>query len=158
MTQARIALSRGTVKLELEGEQGFVESHLEKLLPLVRDLKGSGAAGDDLQDPEETKGGDGRQTLKSFIKAKAPANAYEAMAAVLVYKQQHESKPELSAKDIVDAMIQGGHRPPDRVPQALSDCRRKYGYIEPGTKKGLWRVSQQGQTLVEIDMPKTKSS
>src|SRR5438034_6640887 len=145
MTQARISLSRGTVRLELEGEQGFVESHLEKLLPLLRNHREGGVAGDDgsprdagePKDDVSSAGGDGRQTLKSFVKEKAPANVYEAIAAVLHYKRQHEEKPELPAKEIVNAMIQGGYRPPDRVPQALTDCRRKYGYIESGTKKGL---------------------
>ena len=53
--------------------------------------------------------------------------------------------------------LQGGNRPPDVMPPALTDCRRRYGYIEVATKKGIWKLMHQGAALVEIDLPRRKA-
>jgi hypothetical protein len=162
MPQARIVVARGEVRLELEGDQAFVESNLQKLLPMVRDVEaadtrsGSGVNGKGAGSSPASKGG--RQTFKTFMTEKSPNNTYEAIAIVLHYMRQHEQKDELSGAEIRTALIQGGYRPPDQMAQALTDCRRKYGYAAVGSKKGLWRLSNQGETLVEIDLPKAKAS
>ena len=159
MAQVKVVFSSGDARLELEGDQAFVESNLEKLLPMVRgNGNGSVAAS------AHQNGGDGhepakrpRVLLKTFITQKNPGNASEAIALVLHYKRQHEQKDELSGDEIRAALLQGGYRPPDAMAQALTDCRRRYGYIEVGTKKGMWRLTNQGETLVEIDLPRSKA-
>jgi hypothetical protein len=144
--------------LELEGDQAFVEAQLEKLLPMVR-VNGNGSpaavAHDNVQG--RTAASPPRQTLKSFFTTKKPANASEAIALVLHYRREHDKKDELSAEEIRAALRQGGFRPPEVMAQALTDCRRRYGYIEVGTKKGMWKLTHQGETLVEIDLPRGKA-
>ncbi len=159
MAQAKVVVSSGDVRLELEGDQGFVESHLEKLLPMVHPSRGGdGGKGDNGGGMgTETKAkGAVRQILKSFFKEKNPGNAYEAIATVLLYNRQHEQKDEMSTAEIRAALLQAPFRPPDQMAQAVTDCRRRYGYIEAGSKKGFWRLSNQGETLVEIDLPRAK--
>jgi len=167
MAQAKIMVSNGDVRFELEGDQAFVESHLGKLLPMVRRGDGGsrpGKGGDggdaDAKVPTE-KGSTGsttRQTLKNFFKEKDPDNAYEAIAVVLQYKKQHEQTDQLSAPEIRAALLQAGYRPPEHMPQALTDGRRRYGYVQPAAQKGFWRLSHQGETLVEIDLPRSKAT
>src|SRR6266568_5834429 len=149
MAQARVVLSSGEVRLELEGDQGFVESNVEKLWSSVNSAPNGAGRDDHAEAADSERPESARQTLKTFVKVKKPANAYEAMATVLHYKRKYETKDELSGEEIRAALIQGGHRPPESMAQALTDGRRKYGYIEAGTKKGLWRLSHQGETLVE---------
>jgi hypothetical protein len=161
MAQVKVVVSRGDVRVELEGDQAFVESNLEKLLPMVNaDGDGRAGAGDRgaADDTEQRPAAPARQTIKSFFQQKSPGNASEGIAVALHYKRQYEQKDELTADEIRAALIQGGHRPPDQMAQALTDCRRRYGYVEAGTKKGFWSLTHQGETLVEIDLPRSKKA
>jgi hypothetical protein len=110
--------------------------------------------------PEKVNQEDGRGTrltLRGYFDLKKPENASEAIALVLHYKKQHENKEELSSDEIRGALIQGNFRPPSAMAQALTDCRRRFGYVEPGARKGFWRLSHQGETLVELDLPRQKA-
>src|SRR5690349_10936389 len=124
VTQVKVVFSTGDVRLELEGDQAFVEANLEKLLPMVRPSNDGGAAakgdnGAGTVGAETHTAEVARQTLKNFFKSKSPGNAYEAIAVVMQYKRQHEQKDELSANEIRAALIQAGHRPSENMAQAL---------------------------------------
>lgn len=153
----RVSLALGDAKLEIEGEKAFVEQKLKELLPLVT---GSGGGGETDSKPrgaataEKTKEKARRsRTLKSFIEELKPQNAYQAIAAVLYYKREHEDQAEMEGSDIRNGLRQGGYRPPGNISQALVDCRRKYGYIERGSARGMWKLVHQGEALVEFDLP-----
>ena len=157
MANVRIVVAQGDSRLELEGNQSFVAAHLKKLLPVVT---GALVAPEKVKHsehsdtPKRLSGGQTRQSLATFVESKNPQNAYEAIAVVLYHRRKTEGKEELSGPEIRAALVQGRYRPPDSsMAQTLTDCRRKYGYIQAGSKKGLWRLSHTGETTVEFDLP-----
>ena len=152
METLRIVMVNAARRVELEGPQKIVLEQLNEMRAWVD------AEAQKPTDPE----GVGtsaliadRTTLRGFLTAKRPGNASEAIAVLLAYKKSQESKHELSADEIRVAMIQAGIRPPGAMGQAMADCRRRYGYVEVGSTRGSWRLSSQGETLVEIDLPRT---
>ena len=62
----------------------------------------------------------------------------------------------MSSGEIRAGLLLGKYHPPKSMPQALADCRRRYGFVVVGTKKGFWKLSNQGETLVELDLPRAK--
>ena len=157
MSSARVSVSDGNMHIEVEGEPSFVEKHLKNLLPLIRDRVGDGGAllGGGLPNVEQgMQAGQGRQTLKNFLEQRSPQNAYEAIACVLFHYCATQERPELSSDEIRMALVQGKYSPPRNMAQAMTDCRRKYGYVDVGSKKGFWKLSRDGETLVEIDLPR----
>ncbi len=163
---SRVFVANGDVQVEVEGEEEFVEKKLAKLLPLVMGDGGEqqGAAlrkkTKEVEETGEKETSNGRpsQTLKTYIKAKAPENVSEAIALVVDYGLKYDRKDEMSSDEIRRALIQGGYRPGKSIAQALADCRRRYGYVEVGSKKGRWKLSSQGETVVELDLPRSKKA
>jgi len=155
MADVKMALQLGEARLELQGDQAFVEGQLKKLLPLVKGDSGEHAeARPAAPTAEKASSGQRPQSIRGFFEVKKPGNAYEAMAVALYHRLKAEGKPELSGDEIKTAMSQGRHRPPESFAQALTDCRRRYGYIEPGSKKGFWKLSHSGETVVDFDLPR----
>lgn len=158
MSNVRIVVAQGDIRIELEGEQSFVEKKLKQLLPIVGvdnnealdQHKGSAQ-------PKPHGGKQGRQSLPTFIASKKPQNVYEAIAAILHYARKVEGKDEVSGAEIRSGLVQGRHRPPGNLAQALTDCRRKYGYIQTGSKKGLWTLTHSGETTIEFDLPRQEA-
>ncbi len=151
----RIVMVNSARRVELEGPQEIVLKQLVEMRAWV-DAQALGATvkgpnGSGMHEPPPD-----RTTLRSFLAVKRPENAYETIAVLLAYKKSYEGRPELSADEIRVAMIQAGIRPPKAMAQAMADCRRRYGYVEVGTARGSWKPSPQGETLVEIDLPRTK--
>lgn len=150
----RVSLVNGERRAELEGDQTVVKENFDRIFEWI-----SLSSGDDsFQKVKSDENRQGRITLRSFFESKRPENASEAIALALHYKKQNEAKEEVSPEEIRAALIQGNFRPPGKLPQALTDCRRRYGYVEPSARKGFWRLSHQGETLVELDLPRTRPS
>jgi len=164
MEKVKVVIAHGESRLELEGEQTFVTEQLKTLLPLITgenrqdqsaQSKGkaahvagaAGAAPGTDQDPR-------RQSIRTFVTAKAPQNVYEAIALVLHHRRNYEDKQELTAAEIRQGLVAGGARPPTVLPQALTDCRRRYGYIQIGSKRGFWKLTPTGETMIEFDLPR----
>jgi hypothetical protein len=160
MADSRVVVVNGELRIVVEGSETFVKGQLEQLFPWVSGTeKSQHRANSDKEDgtagtaPESVR----RQTIQSFFKDKRPANAYEAIALAIHYKRTFEEKTEFDVSEIRTALRQAAFRPPDDMPQALTDCRRRYGYVQVGTKKGLWTLTHQGETLVEVDLPRQNS-
>lgn len=161
MANAKIVVAQGDSRLELEGDQSFVESQLKKLLPIVTGTPAATERSKHSEASERAKplsSAQDRQSLVTFVTAKNPQNAYEAIAVVLYHRRKAEGIEELSGPEIRAALVQGRYRPPDSsMAQTLTDCRRKYGYIQAGSKKGLWKLSHTGETTVEFDLPRKET-
>lgn len=158
MANARVVFASGESRVEIEGNPAFVEKHLKQLLPLIThdgsdQKRTSGSKQEPVSAVPSRSLGTQRQSLKAFFEMKAPQNAYEAISVALYHRLKAEGKNELSGTEIRDTLVQGGYRPPDIMPQALTDCRRRYGYIQPGSKKGMWKLTHGGETTVEFDLP-----
>ncbi len=94
--------------------------------------------------------------MRTFVEQKKPGSTCEAMACVTYFLKKYRSKDEITADEMRAAMITAKQRPPGNFPQALTDCRRRYGYVEVGTKKGFWKLSHDGEVTVELDLPRPK--
>jgi len=159
MASVKVVVAQGDTRVEVEGDQAFVEAQLKKLLPIVTGaLPTIPEKAKHAEQPPATQalgGSKDRQSLATFVETKSPQNAYEAIAVVLYHRRKAEGVEELSGSEIRAALVQGRYRPPDSsMAQTLTDCRRKYGYIQAGSKKGLWRLSHTGETTVEFDLPR----
>ncbi len=159
MANAKVVVAQGDSRVEVEGNQSFVEAQLKKLLPIVTGtmpaVPEKGKHTEHAQGTQAPAGGKDRQSLATFVETKNPQNAYEAIAVVLYHRRKAEGVEELSGSEIRAALVQGRYRPPDSsMAQTLTDCRRKYGYIQAGSKKGLWKLSHTGETTVEFDLPR----
>jgi hypothetical protein len=159
---ARIAVSRGIARIEVEGTEKFVREQLAELLPIVveaspgatqTDSTGADAPGAAAATTETRSM---PTTVRGFFQQKKPSTAYEAIGCALYYAQRQEGKEELSVTDIRTMLTQANYRPPASFAQALSDCRRKYGYAETGTKRSMWKLTSQGGILVQFDLPRPK--
>ncbi|MBX3229222.1 MAG: hypothetical protein KIT84_18630 [Labilithrix sp.] len=157
MTVRLSVLRRGT-QVEIEGPEAFVTSTFESL----RDLFDKPNVKDDSADEPPTNDGEkageegSRVSLKTFLEQKKPQNSYEAIACVLYHHQKFREQSELNSDEIRKALLQGRVKPPGNMTQTLTDCRRRYAYIEPGTKKGLWKLSHDGEVTVDLDLPREK--
>jgi hypothetical protein len=157
MATAKVVLSAGEYRFELEGSEEFVEGKFKSLLQWISEPPEPSAARESEEGGENGRshgGGKTRKTLKTFVTEKSPRNVYEAMAVILHYKRAYEQSEEVSGEEIRKALLQANQHPPKFFNQGLTDARRKYGYLEAGSKRGLWKLSHQGETLVEVDLPR----
>ena len=151
----RIVVDMSASKIEVEGPASFVRKELSALLALIAAPHTELPAQRESRRSSRAIGrGSERLSLRRFAEAKAPGNTYEQMAVVLHYAENHEERPESSTNEILAAMGAAGFRRPKAPAQAVSDARRRYGYLQPGSKRGLWKLSQQGTLLVEDDLPR----
>jgi hypothetical protein len=158
MEALRVVMANGSRRVEIEGPTGVVQKQFKELRRWVEGV--GGGEGDQEKGAQKNPNAadsDERLSLRSYVSVKSPANTYEGIAVVLAYKQAHENKDELSVDEIRTAMIQAGIRPPKAMTQAMADCRRRYGYVDGGQNRGSWKLSAQGETLIEIDLPRVRN-
>jgi hypothetical protein len=158
MSTCRLIFAKGPNRLELEGEQAFVQQQLDALLPLiVEEQEDSGDAPSPTSNatspPGESTQDEERQSLRSFVAAKAPKNSYDSIACVLFFARSVLGKAELSPDEIRAFLLQAKQRPPGALTQALADAKRRYGFVEPGARKGYWRLGHAGEVRVELELP-----
>jgi len=61
---------------------------------------------------------------------------------------------EFSEQDIRRAYLRAEVRPPKFVSQALRDAKNKFDYLESGSKRGMYRLSNHGDRTVRFDLPR----
>ena len=111
---------------------------------------------DSSQHDETTNGGAAPQSLRGLFDEKAPQNVSEAIACAVYYLCTIRGKGEVTGDEVRQTLINAKQRPPGAIGQALTDCRRRHGYIETGDKKGFWRLSHDGEVAIKIDLPRKK--
>jgi hypothetical protein len=159
MSEVRVAVALGGASVEVQGDREFVEAQIKRLLPLITGEGGSTVT--PAKEPAHTAPASGDAhaaprlgSIGGFFEQKKPGNAYEAIAVAMFHRLKTEQKIEMSWDEIKTALTQGRFRPPESFQQALTDCRRRYGYIEVGSKKGFWKLTHSGETVVDFDLPK----
>lgn len=90
----------------------------------------------------------GSKTLRQFVRALALNNAAERIAAVGYYVNKIEGKQGFSPKEMDGWFTMCGFQKPSQMSVALFDTKRKYGYIDNGSGRGLWKISTQGENLI----------
>jgi hypothetical protein len=61
-----------------------------------------------------------------------------------------------TVEDIRKAYIRAGVRSPKVVTRAPRDAKNRADFIDPGSKKGTFKLSPHGDRTVRFDLPKQK--
>jgi len=90
---------------------------------------------------------------RELAEAKRPSGHLETVA-VLAFALAQSGIEEFTEAEMRRAYLRAGIRPPKVVAQALRDAKNRMDYIEPGHKRGTYRLSQHGDRTVRFDLPR----
>jgi hypothetical protein len=137
-------------KVTVEGPEDFVRQLIESLALQFVGVKTEGIAAlpQASTPPHSTTASE-----KQLIAEKNPSGHSEIIA-VLAYCLTANGQPEFSPEDIRRAYIRAGQRPPKVISQGLRDAKNIRDFIEPGAKRGHFRLSPHGERTVLFDLPK----
>jgi hypothetical protein len=101
---------------------------------------------------------DGKQSLRDFVAAKAPANNFEMNTVVVYYLQEVLGETAIETGHVVAGYIDCGWRLPANPDNALSVTASRTKWLNTQDRKAI-RLTNQGRNLVAIDLPrKSKKS
>ena len=92
-------------------------------------------------------------TERELVSTKRPSGHLETVA-VIAFALTQAGTDEFSEDDVRRAYLRAGIRPPKVVAQALRDAKNRMDYIEPGSRRGFYRLSPHGDRTVRFDLPK----
>lgn len=144
MDACRATVSLGDSKITFEGSAEFVEDQVRKFTSNRVSVPESGAVQHDLQGSKE----------RQLVAEKRPRGHHE-IATVLAFALTEAGVTEFSEEDVRRAYIRAGVRFPKNVSQALRDARNKFDYIEAGSKRGRYRLTNHGDRVVRFDLPRS---
>jgi hypothetical protein len=133
--------------MTFEGSASFVEAQVEKFSR--ERLTGALIS----NEPRRMENGPQGSEEKQLVAEKRPRGHHE-IVTVLAFSLTESGIKEFSEEDVRRAYIRAGIRPPKHVAQALRDAKSKFDYIEAGTKRGLYRLSNNGDRAVRFDLPR----
>ncbi|MFX1298431.1 MAG: hypothetical protein ACFFD2_26695 [Promethearchaeota archaeon] len=93
-------------------------------------------------------------SLKDFFNEKQPLSAIETVVIFGFYLEYFEKKKEFGEKDISNAFFEARVRKPKVIGQSLRDAKNVKGYLVEGSKRGKFRLSNEGENLVMHDLPR----
>jgi hypothetical protein len=95
----------------------------------------------------ENQGSSATQTLRQFVRSLPLNNIYEKIAGISYYQNKLNRVSAFSPKELGEWFTQCGFQKPSHMPVALSDARRRYGYME-SVGRGMWRLTTNGENLI----------
>lgn len=131
-----------------EGPRDFVEAQIAELKHTLSSKHNQSTEGN-----IDEKRASIPQSERQLVKQKRPANHMETVA-VLAFGLTVNGKEEFTDEDIRKAYIRAGVRPPKVVSQAIRDAKNRGDFIEPGSKRGTFRLSPHGDRTVRFDLPR----
>ena len=147
METCKATIVVGDSTMTFEGSASFVDAQVEKFsrssptAALIRD------------DPSRMENAGQGSTEKQLVLDKRPRGHHE-IVTVLAFALTESGTKDFSEEEIRRAYIRAGIRPPKYVAQALRDAKSKFDYIETGSKRGLYRLSNNGDRFVRFDLPR----
>ena len=88
-----------------------------------------------------------KRSMRDFAKSLSLGNTYERIAALAYYAIRVENKSSFSVRDISNWFGLCGFKKPAVMPVALSDTKRKYGYVD-SKGRDQWIISTAGENLI----------
>jgi hypothetical protein len=85
--------------------------------------------------------------MRDFARKLAFENTSQRIAALAYYSNKYDRKVSFTVKDMNDWFGLCGFKKPSQMPVALSDARRKYGYVE-SKGRDQWTLATAGENLV----------
>jgi hypothetical protein len=145
---AKATIQHGDKTITFEGPADFVERQVQQYA--LTNISASDLAKTDRPTKEQHPAAPLRE--KDLIAAKRPKNHPETVT-VLAFALAEGGAQEFSEEDIRRAYLRAGVRPPKVVGQALRDAKNVFDYIEPGSEKGMYRLTTHGDRTVRFDLP-----
>lgn len=145
-------------EIELEGDREAVEKNLAKLNPLLTkpSTKALEVAQVGIRKPPSEEEGLAKGLI-DFYAEKRPETHFEKVLVIGYYLENSENKGEFAGKDILRGYSKVRERTPRNLSDTLSKAYRRSNYLLPGSKKGLWRLSNKGVKIVRGLPVKRKS-
>jgi len=149
---AKATVTIGDTSITFEGPVEFVDQQVSKYA--TSNMSRQGHQGD--QGEIARTGSQGTVPAeRSLIAEKRPRNHPE-IVAVLAFALGEGGVEEFTEDDIRRAYIRGGVRPPKVVSQAIRDAKNNYDFIEAGTQRGHYKLTNHGDRTVRFDLPASK--
>src|SRR5262245_58603229 len=82
--------------------------------------------------------------MRDFARRFTFENAAQRIAVLAHYAAKYDHKPSFTVRYMSDWFSLCGFKPPTQMPFALSDARRKYGYVE-NKGRDQWTISTVGE-------------
>ena len=146
---AKATVTFGDKTITFEGPEEFVNRQVEKysITHTNVDIVPEGLS---VYDNQVAK--PGAFSEREMIATKKPRNHSETVA-VLSFVLTQNGTIEFSEEDIRRAYLRAGVRPPKVVSQAIRDAKNLYDYVESGSKRGAYRLTNHGDRTVRFDLP-----
>jgi len=107
-----------------------------------------------IKEPSSVEKGKDIPSIRNFFMEKQPSIATEIVAVFGFYLEHYKNKTEFGEKDISDAYFEARERKPKVIGQSLRDAKNIKGYLVEGSKRGKFRLSNEGENLVIHDLPR----
>lgn len=85
--------------------------------------------------------------MRDFARRFQFENTSQRIAVLAYYAAKYDRKPSFSVKEMNDWFGLCGFKKPTQMPVALSDAKRKYGYVE-SKGRDQWTITTGGENLV----------
>jgi len=150
--RVELTITIGRQRLTLEGD--FVQAHIQTVgeAEAASSSTSAGATKEKAITPRVPQVSSSL-TEEQLIAEKGPRGHGE-IVAVLAYSLQQAGIVEFTPEEIRRAYSRARQRPPKVIAQALRDAKNKYDFVEPGKKKGTFRLSAHGERTVIFDLPR----
>jgi hypothetical protein len=137
------------VDLEFAGTEEFVEKQLARFRPFLTTAVGGPAE----TAPAPVEPSAPKETLDSFYAARPLREGRGAIQdrilLFIYYLQKVQGKREVAGDDIQWCFQQLNIPQPKNLHNALGILKRKIGYLQEGSKRGLYSLSPEGESYVE---------
>jgi hypothetical protein len=147
---AKATITVGDKTVTFEGPQEFVDLQVSKYMrtPTASNSMADTMGADDSSELKVNAGVSEAQ----LVLTKKP-NGHSEIIAVLAFALAQSGVTEFTDEDIRKAYIRARVRPPKVVGQAIRDAKKSFDYIDVGSKRGTYKLSNHGDRTVRFDMP-----
>ena len=173
-TRIKVNMNEGTV--ELEGTEFFVEKHWEeiksfmneptKLKPIADRKRGKlskkklSSSGKDRKPrlstpiPINLKGGKNTPSLKKFFETKKPIGNQNIITVFAYYLNKYCNIPHMEIGHAISCYNEIGFlRKPTNIYAVGVNVRTRKGYLDNGDTPHSFKITIQGENLIEHDLP-----
>ncbi len=141
MEDTILKFTSNDVTIELQGSEGFVERQIRFFKHYLVNENG--------RDPAARAA---KLTLEDFFQERASRSGRGAIQEALLlfgyYLQEVEGQREFSIEQIGGCFGVVGRPMPKNLHHAVGTLKRKHRWFEEGSKRGSYRVSEKGKSLV----------
>jgi hypothetical protein len=153
-----VTVTIGDKRVTLAGPESFVRAEVQRLTNMLAAAPPSTSPAPSAVGGANAAATEGLPaTEREFVNAKSPSGHPETVA-VPAYFLTKNGQTEFTPDDIRRAYARAGVRPPKVIGQALRDAKNLNDFLEPGTKRGTFRLSPHGERTVGFDLPRKKPS